>query len=117
MYTTGTIRPDGSVSLDGFVPMKWRLLALTPHYIVIHSPGGTWWDNGGAHYGRASIEVQRIARLTPGNEEGSWRFEVERGAPTASFHPTPARAVEDVIFKLRRDRERIARQIEERTKR
>lgn len=98
---TATIFPDGSLRLDGYVPQKWRLLAISDKKIVIHSPGGHWWDNGGRHYGEARIEVYDLIGLARGNEEGTWRAEFT-GAQTGgiSFHPTPKRACLEAVAEL-----------------
>lgn len=105
MFTTGTIRPDGTMHFDGYVPSKWRLLAISPTTIAIHSPGATWYDNGGSNYGRASIETYPLAELQRGNEENSWRVRIgsrSRGYRTdpISFHPTPKEACREAMQHL-----------------
>lgn len=112
---SGTIYADGSLSLDGCVPMKWRCLALTDRLLVYHSPGGTWYDNGGRNYGPATIEVREIEELRPGNTEGSWRFRLKRIGAGASFHPTPREACRKIANELQRRAPNIATRIDRRT--
>lgn len=113
MQTTGTIYADGSILLDGYVPMKWRLLALTENFLVYHSPGGHWSDNGGRRYGPASVEVETLKDLRPGNQEGTWRFALANRGPKVSFHPTPSEAVRQVVNKLPERAPRIIKALRE----
>lgn len=113
MYDTATIYPDGSIRIDGFVPNKWRLMALTSRLAVIHSPGQNWSDNGGQHYGQASIEVKEIRRLTRGNAPGTWRLEFKRIGMDVSFHPQPGSAVKDVVAMLADHGDELAARIED----
>lgn len=112
MYDTATIYPDGSIRIDGFVPNKWRLMALSSRFAVIHSPGQNWSDNGGQHYGQASIEVKEIRRLTRGNEPGTWRLEFKRMGMAISFHPQPGAASRDVATMLAQEGDRLVERIE-----
>lgn len=119
MFDTGTIRPDGTMHFDGFEPTKWRLLAISPTTIVVHSPGGTWYDNGGGHYGRASIQTYPLAELRRGNEEGFWRVKIgsrHQGYRTdpISFHPTPKEACREAALKLRNHGDELSAKIERR---
>lgn len=100
MYESGTIFPDGRISFDGLVPNKWRLLKLTKDFLVFHSPGQNWSDNGGQHYGSASIHVVEVVELRRGNKEGCWRFRTKRMGPSAQFHPTPAEACRNAAAEL-----------------
>lgn len=98
---SATIYPDGRMLLDGFVPEKWRLLAISSSQIVIHSPGGHWWDNGGRHYGEARIEVYEMISIERGNEEGTWRVRFKSSRTSGiSFHPTPKRACLEAVHEL-----------------
>ena len=115
MYDWATIYPDGSMLMDGFVPMKWRLLHLTDTHAVIHSPGGSWWDNGGKHYGEASVDVKEIEELRPGNAPGTWRLKFKRlSKSNLSFHPTPKEATRRTAYALEHDGEAIAARIAKR---
>lgn len=96
MFDWGTIYADGSAKFDGFVPNKWRIMAINSNFIVIHSPGANWSDNGGQHYGAADISVKEVERLMPGNEPGTWRVKLKRMGKGITFHPTPSSAVKDV---------------------
>lgn len=100
MYDTATIFADGSMRIDGFVPNKWRLLAINGTFAVFHSPGQNWSDNGGQHYGPASIEVKEIEALMPGNEPGTWRLKFKRLGRGISFHPQPTHACKDAMNEL-----------------
>lgn len=117
MYDTATIYPDGSLRIDGYVPNKWRLMGLNERFAVIHSPGQNWSDNGGQHYGSASIEVKEIRRLTRGNAPGTWRLEFVRLGLSISFHPQPGATSKDVAAMLEYQgdelAERIAKRLEE----
>lgn len=118
MQRTGTIYSDGRILFDGFVPMNWRLLYLSDRLLVHHAPGGTWYDNGGRHYGGASIEIDEIEDLRLGNEPGTWRFTLKMGAidgsVRASFHPTPKTACFTAADELERHGAEIAERIRKR---
>lgn len=115
MYDWATIYPDGSMLMDGFVPMKWRLLLLTDTYAVVHSPGGCWWDNGGKHYGEASIDVKEIEELRRGNEEGTWRLKFKRlSRGNMTYHPTAKEATRRMAYELATSGDRLAAKIAER---
>jgi hypothetical protein len=115
MHTTGTIYPDGRIQYHGYTPMKSRLLAINETLIVIHHPGGSYWDNGGEHYVNARIEVCGLAELRPGNAEGTWHFRLG-GARGAAFHPTPAEAVKNAMWTLKEAGQKIVADIEKRNK-
>lgn len=113
MYESGTIAPDGKISFDGLVPNKWRLLALTRDHLIFHAPGQKWSDNGGQHYGAATIEVVEIVELRRDNREGYWRFRTKRMGHRASFHPTPSEACRNAAAMLLDRGDDLARRIEE----
>lgn len=114
MYDDATIYSDGSIRIDGFVPNKWRLLSLTASHAVIHSPGQNWSDNGGRHYGEATIEVREIKELRPGNGPGEWRLKFKRMGNHFDFHPSPKEACRRVAHKLATEGEALAERIAER---
>lgn len=111
MMDRATINPDGSMVLHGFVPMKWRLLAIRGNLLFYHSPGGCWWDNGGKHYGAASIDFKEIEEIRPGNVEGSWQVKFKRMGQGGSFHPTPKEACREAMEELRYKGDQIAQRI------
>lgn len=100
MYESGTIYADGRIRFDGLVPNKWRLLKLTKDFLIFHSPGQNWSDNGGQHYGAASIHVVEIVELRHGNNEGCWRFRTKRLGRQAQWHPTPSEACRNASAEL-----------------
>lgn len=101
MRTTGTIYADGRVQYHGYERMNSRLLSISETAMVIHHGGGSYSDNGGTHYVAACVEVKPIASLKPGNEEGTWLFEIggER-LGVRSFHPTPKIAAKEAMREL-----------------
>lgn len=113
MYESGTIYADGRIRFDGLVPNKWRLLKLTKDFLIFHSPGQNWSDNGGQHYGAASMHVVEIMELKPGNAEGTWRFRAKRLGRHAQWHPQPAEACRNAAAELADRGEDIARWIDE----
>ena len=108
---TGTIYPDGRISLDGCVPQKWRLLAINGSLLVYHSPGSAWYDNSGRNYGPASIEVKEIEDLRRGNEPGTWRFRLKRLGAGIHFHSTPKTACLGAVHDLEVHGDRLAEAI------
>jgi hypothetical protein len=100
MHTSGTIYPDGRVQYHGYERMDSRVLFIDDESIVIHHPGGRYWDNGGGHYVSARIEVWPLAELRPANEEGHWLFQLDRGRG-ATFHPVPKQATANAMWTLR----------------
>jgi hypothetical protein len=100
MRKSGTIYEDGSISLDGYAAEKRRLLALTDHLMAYHCPGGYWSDNGGRHYGPATVEVGTLEDLRAGNKKGTWRFTLKLFGPSLSFHPQPSEACRLIANKL-----------------
>lgn len=114
MYDWATIFPDGSMKMDGFVPLNWRLLQITKTHAVVHSPGSHWSDNGGRHYGESSIEVKEIVELRRGNAPGTWRLKFKRLSQTnLSFHPTVKEATKRAARLLECKGDELARKIEE----
>lgn len=116
MYETATIYPDGSIRIDGYVPNKWRVMAINDRIIVIHSPGQNWSDNGGQHYGSAHIEIKEIQKLSRGNAPGTWRLEFKRMGLGLSFHPQPGSAVKDIAAMLADRGDQLCERIAERQK-
>jgi hypothetical protein len=114
MIKSGTIYPDGRVSLDGYVPNKTRLVAINSHLMVIHHPGQNWSDNGGRHYGPANYSVETIESLERGNEEGTWRFRIAPLTPSISFPTLPSSAVPDAMLDLRLYGDRYVEAIQKR---
>ena len=99
MYS-GTIKPDGSVTMHGCVPTKTRLVAISAHMIAIHHPGGTYWDNGGEHYVRSWVQVAELDDLRRSNEPDTWVFEIKHTGPGLSYHPTIKHAVNEAVDRL-----------------
>lgn len=117
MQTTGTIYADGRVQYHGYERMNSRVMAVNDTAIVIHHGGGSYSDNGGRHYVNARIEVSSLADLRPGNEPGTWQFQLggsRLGVP--SFHPTPKEAVRDAMHELAYRGEAFVAAIEKRRK-
>jgi hypothetical protein len=114
MFDWGTIYADGTAKFDGFVPNKWRIMAINETFLVIHSPGANWSDNGGQHYGAADISVKEIEKLMPGNEPGTWRVKLKRMSRGVTFHPTPSVAAKSVAAKLEYEGVDLAARIEAR---
>lgn len=108
MMETGTIRADGRVFFDGCVDEGARLLAVNDAFIVVHHPGGTYYDNGGRNYVSARVEIAEIEDLRRGNAAGSWRFRTKRIGRRIQYHPTIGQAVHKAMGDLRLRGERIA---------
>lgn len=108
MKTTGTISNEGHVQLDGYEPMKARLLAISSTLIVYHVPGSRYWTNGGENYGPALVEVRGLSSLKRSNEAAGWSFVLADDGPMISFHPTQSRACFDAAQDLRTHGDRYA---------
>jgi len=113
MYESGTIYPDGRIRFDGLVPNKWRLLELTKDFLIFHSPGQNWSDNGGQHYGAASVHVGEIEELRGGNYEGCCQFKTKRRGRSAQWHPQPSEACRNAVAMLSHRGDDLAKWIEE----
>jgi hypothetical protein len=103
MQTTGTIYADGRVQYDGYEPMgKTYLVAVSTHHklMVIKSPGGRFWTNGGENYSAASVELKTYEFIRPGNEPGTYRFALANFGPHASWHPTQFNATQRALSDL-----------------
>ena len=102
MSGTGTIKADGRVKLDGYVPEDTRLVGISRRLIAIKHPGGRWWDNGGEHYTSAWIEIKELEDLARANEPGEYRFRCKKMGLTLSFHPTPKTAQREAMKTIER---------------
>lgn len=103
MQITGTIYADGRVQYDGYEPMgKTYLVAVNTNHklMVIKSPGGRFWTNGGENYSPASVEVKTYEFIHPGNEPGTYRFALAHRGLFASWHPTQQRATQRALYDL-----------------
>ena len=88
-------------------------MELTEDFLIFHIPGQNWSDNGGQHYGAASIHVVEIIELRRGNVEGQWRFRTKRLGRSAQFHPTPSEACRNAVVVLADRGDDLAKRIEE----
>lgn len=104
--THGIIKADGSVQFFGYDKMDCRVLDVRNGYITLHHAGGTYSDNGGAHYVPARVEVDVLDYLKPGNEEGTWLFGLGRRS-LSKFHPTPKEACRIAMANMPRAYERL----------
>ncbi len=113
MRITATIYPDGRVQYHGYTPMKSSVLDIRNGFITIHHPGGTYWDNGGAHYVAAYVEVQAIVSLQRGDEPDTWIIEFSHGPGSivAKFHPSRKTAVQQALHILHHNGDQIAERL------
>lgn len=98
---SGTIHADGTVTVHGTTPMKTRVVGLNGTMIAIHYPGGTYYNNAGANYCPAWIEVSPLESLEPGDTPGEWKYKIKRGSGGLTFHPTIKTACANVVSDLR----------------
>lgn len=86
-----SVHADGRVQFRGYSPMKDKLVSLGQNHVVLHSPGDTYYDNGGAHYVGATYRVYDLIAVT--GRPGQWPRVIHLGRLLASWHSIPKTAV------------------------
>lgn len=111
---SGTIHADGTVTVHGTTPMKTRVVGLSGTMIAIHYPGSTYYNNAGANYCPAWIEIKQLESLERGENPEEWIFKTKRLGFGMSFHPTIKTACGEVVSKLSLEGDRISESLKRR---